>query len=227
MKLFMELIGRIFLLSIVIMSSVFYSLRRRLGFAEKEWVWLIGENRGDCVCDNGYFFYRYCRLNHSERKKIYFVVKKSSSLFKELSVNDDHVLTFGSLRHAMVFSRTMIGLYTHTYSDLIYRRIYEISGGIKKLVFLHHGVLGFKKFNDFYRKKRAVMDVFTVGNKLEEEILRNQEGVPGHKLRLTGYARYDYLYNTASSGSPKIVYISRHTGIGYWKIFNRPSFTIK
>ena len=169
-------------------------------------IWLIGENRGDCVCDNGYYFYKHCRLFYPA-DEVYFVINRGSPLYSLLSNHDNNVLIYGSIRHAMVFSLAGVYFYTHTYSDVIYRRIYEVFGQNKKLVFLHHGVLGFKRFNDFYQEKRDVMDLFTVGNRVEADILINHAGVSSDKVKVTGYARYDYLYDKAVPANPKIIYI--------------------
>lgn len=176
------------------------------GISRGDRIWLIGENRGDCVGDNGYYFFKFCRQQHPERE-VYFVINRDSPIFTELSTVHDHVLLYGSLRHALLFSRTEIGFYTHTYSDLIYRRIYEICGGLKKLVYLHHGVLGFKVFDDLYHRKRNIMDVFTIGNRLEMDILSRIEKVDAFRLKLTGYARCDYLQDLSVSSAKKIVYI--------------------
>lgn len=203
-KLTILIAWKVFLLLLVLILSIIHFFYRRL--ISKDHIWLIGENRGDCVCDNGYFFYKYCRTIHPDRK-VYFLVDVNSVVFKEFSPKDRNVIAYGSIRNALLFSLSDICLYTHTYSDIIYRRIYELFGVNKKLVFLHHGVLGFKKFNDFYKKNCNIMDVFTVGSKLEKQILEKQVGVFAYKLRLTGYARYDYLKNKATPKDLKIIYI--------------------
>jgi CDP-glycerol glycerophosphotransferase (TagB/SpsB family) len=192
-------------LCLVIMFGSFYGLFLSF-FGKRVSIWLIGENRGDCVCDNGYFFYKHCKNKYFDRK-IYFVINMNSPVFSEFVNEGDNVLIYGSIQHAFIFSLSSVSFYTHTYSDIIYRRLYELFGVNKKLVYLHHGVLGFKKFDDFYLRKSKAVDVFIIGNNLEYQILHNDVGIAVNKIKLTGYARYDYLVDTSKCTDLKIVYI--------------------
>jgi CDP-glycerol glycerophosphotransferase (TagB/SpsB family) len=203
LKIAGSLCWKLFFLTMVLVASAVCMALKRWKHSN---VWIIGENRGDSLYDNGYFFYRFCRRFHQD-EKIYFLIKRDSPIFLELSGQDNNVVPYGSLRHALLFSCADVCFYTHTYTDVMYRRIFEIMRGKKKLVFLHHGVLGFKKFNDFYQEMRNVMDIFVVGNRLEWEILATQVGISSNKLQLTGYPRYDYLENRVMDFPKQIVYI--------------------
>lgn len=172
-------------------------------------VWLIGENRGECLKENGYWFFQYCRKNHPNRK-VFFVIKKKSPYYQNEMFKDDSVIVYGSKRHGRVFKRARLCFYTHTYRDLVYRRLFEIFGRGKKLVYLHHGVLGFKKFNSFYQKHRNIMDLFVVGSNLEKSILINQVGVDSHRIEVLGYPRNDGLYDASHENTGQIVYIPTH-----------------
>lgn len=172
-------------------------------------VWLIGENRGECLKENGYWLYQYCRKMHTN-KSVYFVIKPISPFYKNRLKSDTFVVKYGSLKHASIFYKSSVCLYTHTYRDVIYRRLYELFGRQKKLIYLHHGVLGFKKFNTFYQNKKNAMDIFTIGSLLEKDILINQVGVDERRLRVTGYARYDQFNNRSSNTKLQIIYIPTH-----------------
>jgi CDP-glycerol glycerophosphotransferase (TagB/SpsB family) len=76
-----------------------------------------------------------------------------------------------------------------------------------KLVFLHHGVLGFKKFNDYYLNDKNRMDIFTVGSEAERRILIETIGVNSDIVKVTGYARYDFLRNELPRHRRQIVYM--------------------
>ena len=42
--------------------------------------WLIGENRGECLKENGYWFYKYCREHHPEQT-VFFFSKNNIAFF--------------------------------------------------------------------------------------------------------------------------------------------------
>lgn len=169
-------------------------------------IWLIGENAGDCLQDNGYYFYRYCREQHP-RDNTFFLINKSSPFYNELR-KDNHVILYGSFRHIELFFSANILFYTHNFKDILYKKLFNFFRKNQKLVYLHHGVLGFKKFDKFYSKNKNAMNIFTVGSELEKDILITQEGVYQEKIKTTGYARYDYLKNKVHA--KEIVYIPTH-----------------
>ncbi len=171
---------------IVLLVMRFYKC---LSFGSDVQVWLVGENRGECLRENGYYFFHYMKAKNS-RAKVYFLVK-SVSPYYDLALGDS-LVRYGSARHAVIFSRAKVLFYTHTYRDLMFRRYFEIFGKNKLLVYLHHGVLGFKRFNEFYRRNRNIMSLFTVGSEREKEILVMQELVDERRVKVTGYSRYDF-----------------------------------
>jgi hypothetical protein len=171
-----------------------------------ESVWLIGENRGNCIKDNGYFFFQYCRKIYPE-KSVYYIINKCSPYYESLSSADSNVIIYGSSKHISIFCKATVSFYTHTYIDLLYKRHFELFGRKKKLVYLHHGVLGFKKFDCFYLNNKNIMDVFIVGNNMEKDILIENIGTNPEKIRVTGYARYDYIKNFSLPPQQQIVYI--------------------
>jgi len=184
-----------------------------------EKIWLIGEHRGFCLKDNGYFFYKYCRENHPEQQ-IFFAVRKNSPYFNELRNNDTNIVPFGSFRHIRLFFDSTLGFYTHAYSDLIYRKLFEVFGKNLNLIYLHHGVLGFKKFNKQYMRDKDLMDLFFAGNSLEETFILKDIKIPKSKIKVTGYPRYDHLRDRSRDVNPQIIYIPTHRN---W-ITNRKQF---
>lgn len=175
---------------------------------DAEAVWLIGEARGNCLLENGYHFFLYCREQHPE-KKVFFVINQSSPHFSQLKSNP-HVLRYGSAQHIDIYIQSTTCFYTHTYSDFVYREQFLTYRGKKKLVFLHHGVLGFKKFDKRYFANRNSMNLFIVGSTLERDILLNQVGVSADKIKVTGYARYDKMADVASPDRLQVTYMPTH-----------------
>lgn len=173
-------------------------------------IWLIGENRGECLQENGYWFYNYCK-NNSEDIDTYFIIKKLSPYYDQYALADSNILEYGSLRHIFIFCFATTCFYTHSYKDLLYNYGFKLFGSRKRLVYLHHGVLGFKKFDSFYRKNKDIMDLFIVGNNIEKNILVKDEQIIHNKVVVTGYARYD---NPLFTNNPilynQILYIPTH-----------------
>lgn len=171
-------------------------------------IWLIGEARGACLRENGYHFFLYCRAQHPE-KRTYFVIDKASPHHNDLA-NNPYVLTYGSLRHITAYLEATTCFYTHTYSDFIFRELYLLHHKGKHLVFLHHGVLGFKMFDQRYVSDRNIMDLFVVGSSLERDILIDHAGVVPDKVKVTGYPRYDSMTSSTSAAKVQIAYLPTH-----------------
>ncbi len=205
-RLFTAIYGRITTLTCLFLGNTYHALSPH---TSKLNIWVIGENRGECLKENGYWFYKYCRKHYPEQE-VYFIVKKISPYFKQEMDRDPNVIPYGSVRHAHMFINSSICLYTHTYRDVMYRRFFELFGKKKKLVYLHHGVLGFKKINKFSHKHRNIMEFCVVGSNLEKDLLVNQAKVDRDKIKVLGYPRYDHLSNAPSPSTQQIIFIPTH-----------------
>jgi len=201
LKIHKRIPGLLFFLFYLLVFKLFQSKSR-------DKIWIIGEARGECTNDNGYHFFKYCREQHYDRK-VYFLINKSSVHFKHIS-QDRNVLKYGSLEHFKTYIKSEICFFTHTYSDFCYREHFLIYHRNKKLIFLHHGVLGFKKFSKRYNKNKELIDLFFVGNKLEKQIITDEIGIKNEKTKITGYARYDSMNNSSCTEFLQIAYMPTH-----------------
>ena len=204
---FNEIIIKLVFLIIVSFYKIKYLFNRDNN--KENNLWLVGENQGACLMENAYWFYKFCRFKYPDLN-VYFVMNKHSPFYTRESFYDPNVLQYGSQEHALIFINSTLCFYTHTYKDLAYRRIFELFGKRKQLIYLHHGVLGFKKFDDFYKKNKNIMELFTVGSYLEKDILIHQEGVDKNKVKVTGYCRYDHLYNDVIKTPRQLVFMPTH-----------------
>lgn len=170
--------------------------------------WIIGEARGECNKDNGYYFFNFCN-GEVNRSNVYFVISKFSPYYEEMKHNP-YVLRYGSMRHIFHYINSKVCFYTHTQSDFILREIFNLFHNKRKTVFLHHGVLGFKEFDSRYKKSCNKMDLFTVGNNIEYKILTDEIGVDEDRVAVTGYARYDYLFDASNLEHLQICYMPTH-----------------
>lgn len=201
-----ELYGRLLAIALVPILQVIDVVLPRA--RNKDEIWLVGENQGECLGDNGYAFYSFCRQAHPDAA-VYFLVKNRTVRLRQEFASDPNVVRYGSARHMRLFVKSGVQFYTHTYRDLLYRRLFELLGRRKKLVYLHHGTLGFKKFDAFYHKHRNRMSIFTVGSEMERKLLVGQADVDADRVRVTGYARTDLL----SAKKPtirQVLYIPTH-----------------
>jgi CDP-glycerol glycerophosphotransferase (TagB/SpsB family) len=160
--------------------------------------WLVGEHVGDPHMDNGYCFFRYCQEHGYDH--VYFVTGRKAVCTDSFLAQSDRVLIYGSVRHLWVLSLSSTFLYTHTQRDIIYRRLLPLVSRGRKRVFLDHGVTGFKKFHPDYQRARNEMDVFVAVSKFEESIIAKSIGTDPHRIRVTGFPRFDYLENRAHPG---------------------------
>lgn len=192
-------------------TLLFFTTLRRIKIWPKQQeanIWIIGEAHGECQPDNGFYFFQYCTRKHPN-KDVYFVTRKKS-LPKNERFSRKNIINYGSVRHIIIYLKSTVCFYTHTHSDIIFREMFHRKKSSKKLIFLHHSTLGFKKFDNRYVKNRNSMDIFTIGSNTEYDILKNNIGVDSHRLKVTGYARYDTLSNKCTENTIQIAYMPTH-----------------
>lgn len=160
-------------------------------FRAHQSAWMIGENRGFPTGDNGYWFFRYCREQHPDQQ-VWFIADHRSPWYGRLVKEGLPVVRYGSLFHAWQYLGASLGFYTHLPSDLVCRRCIDLFGFEGRLIYLHHGVLGFKTLDQLYLSQLQDLDLFVVGAPFEQEILIQEERVPEEKVVLAGYPRLDY-----------------------------------
>ncbi len=160
-------------------------------YGQKE-CWIVGENYGVYLDDNGYQFFKYCRNEHPEID-VYFVTKKISLIYNpELSL-DKNVLIYGSPKHIRKLVSSDVIIFSHTPRDIVYKYICPLIDRNKVKVFLQHGVTAFKKFNREYLKNKNYIDIMLATSDYEKKILIDNVGVTAHKIKITGFPRFDNL----------------------------------
>lgn len=181
--------------------SLFYKHLRA-----KEPLWIIGENEGRCLHDNGYVFYKFCRNNYPQRA-IYFVTRKESISVDPFLKTDHNIIIFGSLKHIFFFLLSDTLIYSHAQSDVGYIQIIKLLKRNCTRVFLQHGIIAFKKIHSTYRKNHNEMDIFIVSSDFEKKIVLENFNFDKNTIKVTGLARYDTLTNTTFSSQKSILYI--------------------
>lgn len=200
----------------------FYSLRIKcivlipIGFFVKSFfsssnrkneVWVIGENFGECLKDNGYCFFKYCQAT-PVKPAVFFVVKKNFLQDDIFLSSNRNVLVYGSIQHIVYLFLADVYIYSHTHRDIIFHKLFLLFAKNKKIVFLQHGVTGFKKFDPFYQEYCNEPDILIVVSNFEKSIIAKHVGTDEKKIKITGFARYDNLENsTASLAGKQIAYM--------------------
>ena len=177
-------------------------------------VWLVGENRGIPTYDNGYYFYLNC-CNKYPQHRIFFLCQKRPKENDVFLKDQENVIIFGSLKHYYYFALSSICFYTHEYRDVLYKTSFRAFGRNKKLVYLHHGVLGLKKFDQSYSQNCNAMDLFCIAFDHEHRILAEEAGVDDGRIIHTGYARYDNFRDEPRPEKSEICYFPTYRGWEY------------
>ncbi len=151
--------------------------------------WVIME-RGVEARDNAYFFYKYMKDNHPDKKVYYIIDKKSADYHK---VKEDAV-QFNSLKFLFLAFTCEKIISTH-YNDIVSNlyRFKKCMGLYKKYCFLQHGIT--HNFTPFVCADESPMQIFVCGAKPEYEYILNNYGHSADVVKYTGFARFDNLHD--------------------------------
>lgn len=189
-----------------IYSALFYFIHLISNSNKSDDIWIIGENGGECLKDNSYCFYKYCRKNHPQLK-IFFIIDKQSINYNSFLQKDANVIHYGTLRHIIFFLKSNTCIFSTAHRDIAYKLIFRLYKKKCKKIFLDHGIMGFKKMNVLYSSKNNAMDLFCVSSNIEKEIVDNNFDFNNNISQITGLARYDRLTNTKVPSKRSILYI--------------------
>ena len=161
-------------------------------------VWLISD-RMDRGGDNGEALYRSMIAHGPKDIKPVFAIAKTSPLFDELKEKGTVVNT-RSFRYYLTFLlsqcivssqasesvRNPFGQWREQYANLLVRQ---------KFVFLQHGVTQ-NDMSALFARRVIHADMICAATKAEhQDFLSGRYGYNAREARLTGFARYDRLYN--------------------------------
>ncbi len=151
--------------------------------------WLIME-RGKDARDNGYFFYKYLKDNHPE-KKVYFAISKSSPDYHK--VKEDAVEIYSLRYYWLLFTCEQ---YISTHVGEVIRGLYRfknLTGIHKKMCFLQHGVT--YNYHPGLCSGIFKPNIFICGAKPEYDFIHSKFKQNENVLKYTGFARFDSLHD--------------------------------
>lgn len=182
-----------FLLLIALPPAIIYKCYLKI--ANKP-LWLICEN-GETARDNGYYFYKYLRENHSEINSRYVISKKSNDFGKINKLGIKPVQPFG-LKHYIMYLSAKWNISNHKYGNPNMILFYVIHVSFRLLnnrVFLQHGII--KDYLPFIYYKNARFRYFVTSTKREYDFVSKKFGYPKGHIVLTGLPRFDTLIDSS------------------------------
>ena len=173
-----------------IKMALIYACIKCCSFLCRQRPWVLVE-RGTDARDNAYFFYRFLKKNHPE-KKIYYIIDKNSSDYHKVKEDAVH---FGSLKNYWVMATAEKIISTHCYIGIphINPKLFRFFKLNKKHYFLQHGVTK-DDMHQLYFEQTGIR-LFVCGAKPEYDYISDNFGYPSGIVQYTGFARYDTLHD--------------------------------
>lgn len=176
-------------------------------------LWLICEKYAAMAQDNALYFFRYCmkELPKKEKKHILYVMDKTVPDYEAVREYDENVIQFMSFRYMIYLCAAQYLISTdairHFYiwdsPNSIFKVLYQAR---KHLIFLQHGVLGFKQCHrTFHKLGGNRMARFVVSSEYERDIVEKYFEYDREDILVTGLSRWDVLQNRADNANKQIL----------------------
>lgn len=180
---------------------------------DRKRIWLICEKFCTMAQDNAMFFFQYCmeELPEKEKEHILYVIDKKVPEYHAVEKYDTNVIQFMSFRYMiylcaaeyLISTDAIRHFYIWDSPNSVYKVLYQAR---KHLIFLQHGVMGFKQCHRTYHKAGGNRVArFVVSSEYERAIIQEYFGYDKEEIILTGLARWDVLENRASLEKKEIL----------------------
>lgn len=162
-------------------------------FFNFESTWIVCEKLNEAR-DNGFWFYRYMKLNHPEFKIYYVIERESPDYGKIKQYGEESIIKPYSFKHRVAFLSAGYCVCSQPPLDYFdsYSLIKKIRNKKQITVFLQHGII---KDNLFHvlDESNAGIDIFITSAKREKESVMSWLGYNNKQCALTGLCRFDNL----------------------------------
>lgn len=163
-------------------------------------VWLLGE-RADEAQDNGMHLFRYLRGQRHPRRRVYYVLSRSSPQYAELR-RLGHVVPHSSRRHQLLMLHATVLANAHSTHHMLPRQ-WDRKAFLRRLawrigslqVFLQHGV---HLSPEAVKRGATGYDVILTSARGESQALRAASGYDA-QIAEVGMPRFDHLTPTSPS----------------------------
>lgn len=178
-------------LELVISTIIMYALKP---FWPKN-IWIVSE-RADQAQDNGIAFFKYLCHEQKDVFPVYLLEKNSNKIGEVSKIGT--VIQKGSLKHKVYFLNAKVIATTEKNiiepwgANLFYSKLGWLYP--KKIkVFLQHGIVD-KDVSAVYGKSVSNFDMFIASTEAEKKFIVDKFGYDEDEVKVTGLARYDYLW---------------------------------
>ncbi|MBS3202809.1 CDP-glycerol glycerophosphotransferase family protein [Turicibacter bilis] len=163
--------------------------------------WIVAE-RGVDARDNGYWFYKYMRINY-QNKNVFYIISQDSPDFEKVN-KLGNIIRYNSIQHGIAYFSAQKLISTHPYfcrpewkgiGSFENRGVLKVKG---KRIFLQHGIT--KDYIPGLTQNQLNADLFICGAKPEYEYIKECYGYSEEKVKYTGFARFDNLFESRSVG---------------------------
>jgi CDP-glycerol:poly(glycerophosphate)glycerophosph otransferase len=189
----------------MLIAYILYPFKKN-SFKKKK-IWIVGGNAGELYVDNGRAMYEYLRAKEGIEE--YWVINKNSKSAQKIPGKK---LIKGSIKSYLYFMNSEVVLFSHSISADIVPYLFVVpllKRFHKKVfkVFLNHGTVGFKVNHPMNKKTQKIAqdivksyDLNICDSNFEKNIkTKVWWQIPENTAVITGYPRYDKLYNVKSS----------------------------
>lgn len=169
-------------------------------FMKGKKIWLFSD-RPDFSEDNGKFLFKHAIAQNDNIEK-YFIVKKTSPSYKEMREISSSTVSFGSLKHKILFLFAEKNICSYTNLNFInpfFGQNIDLYKGIEtsERIFLQHGVTK-DNISNFVNKFRHDLSLIVTVSEIEKEsFLEEGYDYDESTVRVLGFPRYDNLKNVS------------------------------
>jgi CDP-glycerol glycerophosphotransferase (TagB/SpsB family) len=190
-------------------NLAYYTYRLLKKYFERKDIWLAFEKFSEGAQDNGYYFFKYC-YDNNKKKDFYYIIKKDSADFENVSHMKDKVIEFMSFKYMlyMYAAKLLISSESkgHAYDIRIQKGRLKYLLSKKKHVFLQHGVIALKRVDYVFKKtKNNAVNLFITSSDYEKNIIKKYFNYEDDEIITTGLCRWDVLKD--SSGDNKEIFV--------------------
>lgn len=185
-----------------------------LNYLQKNEIWIISD-RPSIAGDNGEAFFKYLNKKIKLDKKIkpYFAISKTSPDYKRMK-DIGKVIDYNSIKYKILFLLSSKVISSQA-SDYVINPFGKAKKYMKDLykfdfVFLQHGITK-DDLSSWLNKMDKNINIFITASKKEyDSIINGNYYYDSSIVKLTGFARYDYLKNNKTSKKIAIIPTWRH-----------------
>lgn len=180
---------------------------------DRKKIWLICEKFCTMAQDNALYFFCYCMENlpEKEKKHILYVIDKNVPDYQAVEEYESNVISFMSFKYMiylcaaeyLISTDAIRHFYIWDSPNSVYKVLYQAR---KHLIFLQHGVMGFKQCHRTYHKAGGNRVArFVVSSEYERKLIEEYFGYDKEEIILTGLARWDVLHDTSTLEKKQIL----------------------